>query len=98
MIHRLISLNKPNDFNKRWHWLLGPWSAPPKRSLFKETERVGFQPVTCYQFYDLSSVLRIVGARLFSLIGFDSSKRAQYSGSVSKTGLLPSVILVEAQK
>jgi len=99
IIHRLISLNKPNNFNKRWHWLSGPWCAPPKKLVLKEIKQAGFQTVACYQFYDLPSLLRIGGASLLHSIGFGHlSEKASYSGFVKNTGLLPSIVLVEAQK
>lgn len=99
MFRRFMAFNKPKDFNKRWHWLLGPWAAPTTRLLAEEMKHVGFQPVAYYCFYDLSSILRIIVARLSSLIGFTSlSKKEQYSGPVKKKGFLPSIVLVEAQK
>jgi len=99
MIRRFISLNKPNDFNKRWHWLLGPWSAPSTRSFLEEIKQAGFQLEECYHFYDLPSLLHIAASSVLSLIGFEHlSKKIHYAGSVKETGILSSVILVEAKK
>lgn len=99
MIRRTLSLNKPNDFNKRWHWLIGPWDAPSTKLLQRELSEARFELRTRYQFYDLPSICGLLFARLLSLIGISRlSKRLSYSSSTEERSFLPSVVLFEVYK
>lgn len=99
LIRGLTSLNKPRDFNKRWHWLLGPWAAPSENSLREEMKEAGFRLVDQHRSYSLPSILRILGVKLFSLIGLPSmSKEIGYAPMLTTSGLLPSVVLLETRK
>lgn len=96
MIRRTLSLNKPDDFNKRWHWLIGPWEAPSTKSLQKELNKTGFELRTRYQFYDLPSIFGLLFARLLSLVGIARLSRTfSYSSATKESGFFPSVVLFE---
>jgi len=47
---QLKMLNKPKDFNKRWHWSIGPWSPISKNVLVSEARASGFKLVSEYHF------------------------------------------------
>lgn len=98
-IHRVMSFNKPNDFNKRWHWSLGPWTALSRSLLTKELEETRFKITNEYHFLDLPSILRLVVVKLSSLIGAKPSlTKSTYYTSVKARGLLSNIILLEAVK
>jgi len=99
MLRRLISLNKPNDFNKRWHWKLGPWSALSKKTIAKELEKAGFKISGEYHFYDITSILKPVIVGLPSLIGLSSPlKKSTYCAPIKEGSSLSSVVLLEVHK
>ena len=47
---QLKTLSKPRDFNKRWHWSIGPYSPISMNRLISEAEVAGFWRANEYHF------------------------------------------------